>query len=199
MSDVLNSGLRRQFTIAHELGHFLLHTVGDDQLSCCVDENIDDLDRRRVEREANRFAAEFLMPHGRWSDAARVPAPDMTVVRGLAADYQVSLTTAAIRFVELAPSRCAVVFCRDLRMKWSAESPRLGYRFVKGTPVTPASLAWGYLEGHPMPDWPTRVPATAWLRVAGRKREAELIEHCVPMAVQHAALSMLVLPPNSGL
>ena len=143
-----------KFTLAHELGHFLLHTVGDDQLSCCVEEDIDDLDRRRVEREANRFAAEFLMPRGRWSDAARLSAPDMTVVRGLADDHQVSSSTAAIRFVELSPSRCAVIFCREGEMIWAAESARLDYRFVKGIRLTPASLAWGYLEGHPMPDWP---------------------------------------------
>ncbi len=195
LSEALNPGLRKQFSIAHELGNYFLHTRPGGRLQCRADA----LDTGRTEREANAFAAELLMPRRRWLEAARTPTPDLKLVRALADHHQVSLTTAAVRFVRLSSARCAVIFCDGPKVGWSAPSPRLGYRFQKGGALTKASLAWGYLQGHPMPDWPTRVPATAWLRLSGRKREAEVIEHCVPMPAYRAALSMLVLPQDSGL
>lgn len=53
--------VRRRFTAAHELGHLLLHNgilTPDMYFDCSI--RLDDDDRR--EREANAFAAEFLMP-----------------------------------------------------------------------------------------------------------------------------------------
>jgi IrrE N-terminal-like domain len=56
---------RRRFTAAHELGHFVLHraTMGRfraDTDATLREANDDAVDR--MEREANRFAAELLMP-----------------------------------------------------------------------------------------------------------------------------------------
>jgi Zn-dependent peptidase ImmA (M78 family) len=56
---------RRRFTAAHELGHFLLHraTMGRFRADteATLREAEDDV-ADRMEREANRFAAELLMP-----------------------------------------------------------------------------------------------------------------------------------------
>jgi hypothetical protein len=64
---------RRRFTIAHELGHWILHRPGQDSLFCrraTVAENEDERRKRDAgrpelpvgEREANAFAAALLMP-----------------------------------------------------------------------------------------------------------------------------------------
>src|SRR5690606_13578869 len=47
---------RRRFTIAHELGHYMLHRELSHHFLCSP------RDRSRMEREANYFAAELLMP-----------------------------------------------------------------------------------------------------------------------------------------
>jgi Zn-dependent peptidase ImmA (M78 family) len=60
--------VRQRFTIAHELGHFLLHAPRSDKIH--IDRTFevkfrDDLSGRGIdtdEREANLFAAELLMP-----------------------------------------------------------------------------------------------------------------------------------------
>jgi hypothetical protein len=56
---------RRRFSVAHEVGHFLLHagSVGQ-RVFCRVGDLRPDPDspERLREREANRFAAELLMP-----------------------------------------------------------------------------------------------------------------------------------------
>jgi hypothetical protein len=53
---------RKRFTAAHELGHFLLH--GDRMTGFIADATISETDDAtgEMEREANQFAAELLMP-----------------------------------------------------------------------------------------------------------------------------------------
>lgn len=46
---------RKRFTLAHELGHLLMHIIGDFPISSYRDS-------KEKENEANRFASEFLMP-----------------------------------------------------------------------------------------------------------------------------------------
>ena len=56
---------RKRFTIAHELGHFFLHVDGKKELFVDKSFNRDITSSKgsdRVEIEANRFAAELLMP-----------------------------------------------------------------------------------------------------------------------------------------
>jgi hypothetical protein len=53
---------RRRFTVAHEVGHHLLHSHGAAVLCRPADVEAAADDARALEREANRFAAELLMP-----------------------------------------------------------------------------------------------------------------------------------------
>jgi len=56
---------RRRFTAAHELGHFLLHRGAMGRFRADTDATLQEADGRvadEMEREANRFAAELLMP-----------------------------------------------------------------------------------------------------------------------------------------
>lgn len=54
--------VRQRFTIAHELGHFLLHKPEKTMFRDSDLERYDDILERIKEREANGFAAELLMP-----------------------------------------------------------------------------------------------------------------------------------------
>ena len=56
------AGARRRFTVAHEVGHHLLHSDGAAVLCRPADVETAAGDERTREREANRFAAELLMP-----------------------------------------------------------------------------------------------------------------------------------------
>jgi len=71
----MTSPARDRFTIAHELGHLLLHYPrvtrehpGEEMIATrWVDE--DDIEQQRAEWEANWFGAAFLMPRAAFSDA----------------------------------------------------------------------------------------------------------------------------------
>ena len=85
--------VRRRFTIAHEIGHFVLHRslIGDGIQD-------DGLYRSKlssaVEAEANRFAADLLMP---WQLINAATAAGKNTVEELAKYFRVSRSSMSIR------------------------------------------------------------------------------------------------------
>jgi Zn-dependent peptidase ImmA (M78 family) len=110
------SGLkRRRFTIAHELGHYLMPLHGANAQCVKTDMGVfatKDASLRR-EAEANRFAAALLMPRGLFLAAARrLGEPEVQHIVTLADEYEVSKEAAVRRYVELCDDPCAVIFSR---------------------------------------------------------------------------------------
>ncbi len=103
---------RARFSIAHELGHHLLHR-GVDAI-----ERIHGRPRTRgreftVEREADRFATELLVPEAMLLARCRLQPPTLQRVEEAARVFEVSLTVAARRWAELADAACAFVESKD--------------------------------------------------------------------------------------
>jgi Zn-dependent peptidase ImmA (M78 family) len=102
---------RKRFTIAHEIGHILLHP----QLNLHIDDTFalklrSDKSRRgegNDEKEANIFAAELLMPITRlMEDTKRIGVIDVhdeQRIEQLAKSYKVSTQAMAIRLQQLMP------------------------------------------------------------------------------------------------
>lgn len=88
----LTSPLRDNFTIAHELGHYLLHYPHETPVAEPVVFNRYGSDL--VELQANRFAAAFLMPKDEFAQARRELRDDEY---RLAAHFGVSRPAAAVR------------------------------------------------------------------------------------------------------
>lgn len=101
---------RQNFTLAHELGHFLLHEGGDDvhvdrrfqvKFRSETSSQGDDVD----EKEANLFAAELLMPadflEEEMEEIDVVDLDDETVVAKLARRYGVSTQAMTFRLAYL--------------------------------------------------------------------------------------------------
>jgi hypothetical protein len=109
---------RRRFSVAHEVGHFLLHAAADaEQAVYCragdVRPDPEDPARTR-EREANRFAAALLMPEALVANAVeRLGAvPD-----ALARVFAVSELAMAFRLVNLGYLRALPA---DLQATWQS-------------------------------------------------------------------------------
>jgi hypothetical protein len=106
---------RRRFTIAHELGHFLLPLHGAGAQCVKADMGVlasKDANRAR-EAEANRFAASLLMPKALFErDIRRLGTPETEHIVKLAGDYEVSKEAAARRYTDLCDHCCAVTFSR---------------------------------------------------------------------------------------
>ncbi len=67
LGNIKKSAVRRNFDLAHELGHLLLHTTVD----------MDTLTRqehKQIEQQANEFASDFLLPEAEFKrDFAELP------------------------------------------------------------------------------------------------------------------------------
>jgi Zn-dependent peptidase ImmA (M78 family) len=66
-----HSDRRRRFTLAHELGHFLLHKDKIDAGRKTESMLFRDEDSSPIEREANEFASDLLIPRPEFVDAIR--------------------------------------------------------------------------------------------------------------------------------
>jgi Zn-dependent peptidase ImmA (M78 family) len=89
---------RIRFTLSHEYGH---HRLGH---GAKPPEHVRPRSQQPVERDANAFAAAFLMPRaaiGRWLEAHGEPTPDLEVTTRLAAAFGVSAWAMRYRLEDL--------------------------------------------------------------------------------------------------
>ncbi len=105
-----NAKVRQRFTIAHELGHLLLHNAYGLILERHLQINFRDAARSTAssqeEIEANQFAAEMLMPRELLQRAltallAGRPVPDSELVMRLAGRFEVSRQAMEYRLASL--------------------------------------------------------------------------------------------------
>ncbi|WP_312884142.1 ImmA/IrrE family metallo-endopeptidase [Rhizobium laguerreae] len=134
-----NAG-RRAYTIAHELGHFVLHRQLVDEDPDfdggfhCTKEAVEHGAGRDIEKEANEFAANLLMPLDDYR--RRIPSDQLAGLDrlGHASDrYGVSLTAATLRWLEYTTTRAMVIASVDGFALWakSSEAALKSGRFLR--------------------------------------------------------------------
>ncbi|WP_308515744.1 ImmA/IrrE family metallo-endopeptidase [Sphingomonas flavescens] len=108
---------RARFSIGHELGHFLMpsHMPREGQSFACLADDLRlgdarEQDRaRRKEAEANKFAAELLMPAAKVKSRFASLEPDLVEVARLADAFDVSKGAMLRRYIDLHPAELAAV------------------------------------------------------------------------------------------
>lgn len=137
---------RARFTLGHELGHYFLNEhrnalkkgLAPSHPSFC-DYTSDLL----VEREADHFASNLLMPRKRFLKVATRSSRGLAGILLLADAFGTSVTSTAIRYVKEEVEPCALIKWQDGRFKWpwlSAETYKAGFR---RTVVSPLKLEPG--------------------------------------------------------
>lgn len=118
---------RRTFTIAHELGHYVLHRsmieARDEGGIYCNEESVHRQKGPDIEREADEFAANLLMP---LNDCRRLlpvrKRPDFELLGVLAIRYGVSLTAMILRWLEYTQTRALMVVSNEGFAHWAKAS-----------------------------------------------------------------------------
>jgi Zn-dependent peptidase ImmA (M78 family) len=193
---VINSRIReesrRRLTLAHEIGHFVL--PGQQEVSApCKQQRIEnwDADLYRPELEANRFAAEILMPRGLMAEFVH-SEPSLESIRSIAKLCGTSLTASAVRLITLTPHRAAVVWSQDQKILWSKLSEGF-VRWIRKGEVRENSFAGQYYRKQSVPDQLAPVPASVWLYEKGLHEGAQIWEQSTGLKRYGAVLSLLVI------
>jgi hypothetical protein len=160
---------RRRFTLAHEIGHFLLHrniqrTYSD------TDATMNDY-HTREEHEANIFAAILLMPASLLPHNFGVEKPSFEQAKRLQEVFDVSLVAALRRMVSQSNWGCALVVSQDSKIKWSARS-EFFYGWIPSR-VHHLSGAAQLMESDELPEIVDTLPAQVWLELSTRKDDDE--------------------------
>jgi Zn-dependent peptidase ImmA (M78 family) len=125
---------RRAFTIGHEFGHYILHRQNietDPRYKLgiyCDEEAITQRDGVGIEKEADIFAADILMPFHDFR--VQLPAkatPNFEILSGLAKRYGVSLAAATLRWLEYTETRAMLIVSNEGFAHW-AKSSKVAFR-----------------------------------------------------------------------
>lgn len=125
---------RARFTLGHELGHFYINEhrnalkkgLATSHPSFC--EYASEL---LVEREADHFASNLLMPPTRFMKAAKLSPRGLAGILSLAYNFGTSVTSTAIRYAKDEVEPCAVLKWENGRFAWmwlSAETQKAHFR-----------------------------------------------------------------------
>jgi hypothetical protein len=126
-SDIRSPG-RINFTLGHELGHYLLHRQLSGDPNCCAKSDmwVWDSEYGKMEAEANQFASYLLMPlddfRQQTSGLSRPCVEDFDPIRRR---YDVSLTAAILKWLSITDQRAMIVKSLDGFIDWSWSSKPL--------------------------------------------------------------------------
>jgi IrrE N-terminal-like domain len=187
---------RKNFTIAHEIGHFVIPEHEDGGVVCTARDvgNWSDPTKHR-EREADEFAAALLMPAALVEPILRSATPCMRVIEQIAQQSGSSLSAAAWRYCDLATEPVAIVWSTDKQIQWSRHSATFGFALRKGTPVEKGTFAFACFGGATGAARPEPVFARLWTTglTVSKSKQATIWEQSKALPTYNSVISLLWL------
>jgi hypothetical protein len=114
---------RTRFTVAHELGHYLLHRKKYPNGIHSDEAGVEGRTKIEIEREANDFASALLMPLDDFrKQISAKHRPDFDALAACADRYEVSLAAAILRWLRYTERRSLIVVSTDGFAKWAWSS-----------------------------------------------------------------------------
>jgi Zn-dependent peptidase ImmA (M78 family) len=189
---------RRRFAVAHEMGHWKLHQ-NDSQWQFCAESDIRENEIRSytespLEIEANAFASELLMPTFLFRPRAEQVEPDLELIKVLAAEFDVTLTAAALRFVDESDAACMVVFSKNGKVAWWRRSSRAERERVwidKDWPISADTLAFQCHKNEPVPPDGIKGEASDWFGEEIAERIGGVVEQSMLLGRYSTVLTLL--------
>ncbi|UYQ92851.1 ImmA/IrrE family metallo-endopeptidase [Chitinophaga horti] len=143
----LPSTKRGRFTLAHELGHYFIDAHRESLKSGTLPSHPSHqslIHNTLMERQADHFAACLLMPEERLRAMTGGRKFSLDIIKELSKSFDVSLTAALLRFLEVGTHDIMIVFSQDNIVKWTKRSdrfPKLANKFKIGGALPPTSVA----------------------------------------------------------
>lgn len=181
---------RKRFTLAHEIGHFLLHKHNP-QGRFDTGHHFAIWNEAGEEAEANVFAAELLMPDYLFQPRLKRQAPSFGNLDQLAEDFAASRLSTALQYVHYCHEQVALVFSRGGQIVWSKPARDFPWSIRRGD-LSKDSGAGALAVGNPNETGkmaPT--PVYAWLTDFERDRGHDIMEESRVVSSYDGILSLL--------
>lgn len=181
---------RRRFSLAHELGHFLIEAHRPREglpMECSLGDlfllNPRDKDRRRrIEGEANRFAAHLLMPPKRIRKYVGSNGTSLETIVAMARDMQVSKEAMARAFVEAHHEPVAIIVARQGKVERIYRGEDFPFLpLSNGNPLPTGTLSSDPIEAGQFTE-PEEIEADEWLSLRDAKCVLALTEQVLGQA-----------------
>src|SRR5580704_4559887 len=183
---------RKNFTIAHEIGHYVLpgHDVSASVCSPSDVGNWSDTSKEQ-ERQADEFAAELLLPAAYAQPIFETTPPSLKVIQDVAERSGASLSATAWRYCDLITERCAVVWSHKKKISWYKGSGEFGFFLKRGKEVEKGTQAFECFSGTRSHESPEPIPADLWLDERVIANDSLLWEHSIGLPFYDSVLSLL--------
>lgn len=196
---------RGRFTVSHELGHYFIdehrNALASGRVrphpSFTADRNRSNL---RIEREADLFASNLLMPPMRFRAALARARKRLGAIQDLAGKFNVSITCASIRYIDAEVEPSVMIHRSRDGYVWSRLSKQFEAmncgRIINATAQMPAdnpSVICRALGEKPSGVIGAKIPASTWFPALRRGRDFQLREEAMTLG-RYGVLTLLTLP-----
>jgi hypothetical protein len=183
---------RKNFTIAHEIGHYILPGHDASAAVCAPSDigNWSDATQER-ERQADEFAAELLLPTSYAQPIFRGTSPSLNVIQEVAENSAASLSATAWRYCDLISERCAIVWSHQKRISWYKPSNEFGFFLKRGKVIEKGTQAYECFSGTRIHAKPEAIPADLWLDERVITKDSLIWEHSIGLPFYESVLSLL--------
>jgi hypothetical protein len=183
---------RRRFTIAHEIGHFILHKKldvhSDNSNTLNWFKDLENQAKRGVQEfEANDFASELLMPSEYFIEDARTNCFSPEHLQWLADRYKTSLTSTAFRLLHLNVFPIYISMLSNGIIKYSkkSESFKVWYKDNRRLPPPEQSVAQEYINSdyefiYTRDEKGQEINKSVWFELYKDEPDSPYIEYCIP-------------------
>ena len=181
----INSGIEyqpsRNFIIAHEIGHFVLHK----ELMICSDtqRTLSEWHKKGPqEAEANLFASELLMPTNQYRFKVNGKRMSLSLIGEVSSFFQVSKLSAFLKYIDHGNFPVMIIYMENGLVKWKKCSNDFPLKYLPfNSNVPPYTVAGDYFYHNNFESEPEQVDAIEWFPEDSRikfNKDMKLWEQC---------------------
>ena len=154
---------RRNFILAHEIGHFLLHKDAS-RLFSDTHLTLSEWYQKGVhEKEANVFASEFLMPEHLYRNKVKEKRLNIGLIEQVSGYFGTSLLASFLRYVSIGEFPAMIIFIEGGIIKWKFSSRDFPFRYLQTNTRVPAwTVAGDFFNKGMLETKPEKVEASEW-------------------------------------
>lgn len=160
-SNIVNQP-RKNFIIAHEIGHFILHK----NLIICSDTHktlSDWYQKGPQESQANEFASELLMPSDLYHSKVKGKKMNLALMEDVSSCFNVSMLASFLKYISLGDFPVMVIYLEDGLVKWKRCSRDFPFQFLRINSQVPAyTVAGDSFYHNNVESEPEKIDAIEW-------------------------------------